>query len=106
MLKQQLQCWGCNRAATLESCNQEDYDAQLKNLVRQGWRRRIFGTNASPWFCSEDCACNSYNAKRAEEWWSHKTIVRNNEIFKMSFLGGTLGLILIGMFCLSMGWCN
>jgi hypothetical protein len=69
-----VQCWGCNKIETRGYHNQEEADYQTNLLKLQGWRRRVFGgnINASPWFCGEDCATNSYNAKQAEEWWRQK----------------------------------
>lgn len=67
-----IQCWGCNKCITRPYTNHEDLEKQTELLKVAGWRRREFGPNASPWFCSEDCAYNSYNAKRAEEWWAQK----------------------------------
>lgn len=69
-----VQCWGCNQSVEMPYSSVEDMQNKLDVLKAQGWRRRTFGNNinASPWFCCEDCATNSYNAKQAEEWWAQK----------------------------------
>lgn len=67
-----IQCWGCNKAVTRPYSGHDDIQHKVEMLKVAGWRRREFGPNASPWFCSEDCATNSYNAKQAEEWWAQK----------------------------------
>lgn len=69
-----IQCWGCNKAVSRPYSSYEDSQQKTEALKTEGWRRRTFGgnPNASPWFCSEDCAMNSYNAKQAEQWWADK----------------------------------
>jgi len=51
------------------------YDAIIADMETRGWRRRAFGPpswDKGPWFCSYDCAHESYNAKMAEEYWQQK----------------------------------
>ena len=82
-----IQCWGCNKAVTRPYSSHEDIQHKIELLKMGGWRRREFGPNASPWFCSEDCAMNSYNAKRAEEWWAKEKFHQEeeNRIIPMRF---------------------
>src|SRR5512135_420330 len=68
-----IQCWGCNCSETHPWTGPgPEYDAIMEDMKSRGWQRREFGPNAAPWFCGKDCAYNSYNAKRAEEWWAQK----------------------------------
>lgn len=72
-----VQCWGCGYSETHPwNGPGKEYDASMEDLKARGWRRRAFwpdNWDKGPWFCSEDCAYNSYNAKRAEEYWNEKT---------------------------------
>lgn len=72
-----IQCWGCNKSVSRPYDSFEDEQQKIQELKNQGWQRRTFGNNinASPWFCSEDCAHNSYNAKQAEQWWADQEFV-------------------------------
>lgn len=101
-----IQCWGCNKAVTHPYSNHDDIQRQIELLKVAGWKRREFGPGASPWFCGDDCANNSYNAKRAEEWWATKKYQENAERNKALTILAIGILALIPMFCLSMGWCN
>lgn len=103
-----MQCWGCNKMESHPYTDHEDMERTTKLCEQRGWRRRTFGNcaAASPWFCSEDCALHSYNAVRAEEWWANKEYQRQDAKFRFGFLGVFAGVIMLGMFCLSMGWCN
>ncbi len=66
-------CWGCNRAETHPMKLYAEYAIQLEEMASRGWVRRAFGPKSDwdkgPWFCSLECAHESYNAKRAEAWW-------------------------------------
>ena len=84
-----IQCWGCNKSEIRPYSDYEDSQEKIEELKAEGWRRRIFGgnPNASPWFCSEDCAMNSYNAKQCEEWWAKHQFEEEeaNRIIPMRF---------------------
>jgi hypothetical protein len=103
-----LQCWGCNKAVTRPYSDHDDVQHKIELLKLGGWRRREFGPNASPWFCSEDCAINSYNAKQAEEWWAKhnwEEYCRNAIIppalwAPLAFAGILILVALLGV------WCN
>ena len=101
-----IQCWGCNKAVTRPYSGHDDVQHKIELLKMGGWRRREFGPNASPWFCSDDCATNSYNARQAEEWWAAKEWRKKDEKIRFGMLMGFGILVLIPMFCLAMGWCN
>jgi hypothetical protein len=66
-----VQCWGCDKSVTLPYESFEDHQHKIEVLKVQGWRRVLFGPGAEPWFCSEDCALYSYNARKAKEWWGN-----------------------------------
>ncbi len=68
-----VRCWGCN-------CEEKhpwngpgpEHDAMVEELKAKGWTRRKFYESTwddGPWFCSDDCAHNSYNAVQAEQYW-------------------------------------
>lgn len=103
-----LQCWGCNKAVSSPYSSFDDMQNRTEALKLDGWRRREFGPNASPWFCSDDCAANSYNSKRAEEWWDKhewEEYCRNTPIPPMfwaplGFAGILILAALLGV------WCN
>lgn len=66
-----IKCWGCNKTVSSGEYDDSDqYELKLNQFKKEGWLRREFGPNASPWFCGEECAYHSMNAKTAEEWWS------------------------------------
>ena len=68
-------CWGCRKSETHPILHGEEYEALMADMAARGWRRRAFwpaNWDKGPWFCSEDCATNSYNAKEAEEYWRQK----------------------------------
>lgn len=96
-----VQCWGCNKSETHPMLHGEEMEMQRQEMAEQGWRRKAFwpsnhpvmGWDKGPWFCSDECADNSYNAKQAEEYWHHEEFVdycRKNEpsTFKIFFLIG------------------
>jgi len=65
-------CWGCNKSETHPMVRGEESEAQLQEWASRGWRRRAFWSpnwDKGPWFCSEECATNSYNAKEAAKYW-------------------------------------
>lgn len=78
-----IQCWGCGKCVTRGYHDHEESQAQTELLKKDGWMRRRFGPGADPWFCSEDCAFNSYNARTAWEWWGNHFINerRNRRLF-------------------------
>jgi hypothetical protein len=46
--------------------------AQKEEWASRGWRRKAFWApswDKGPWFCSEECATNSHNAKQAQAYW-------------------------------------
>lgn len=104
------QCWGCYQSVEMPYDSFEDMQNKTEVLKAQGWRRRTFGNNinASPWFCCEDCAMNSYNAKRAEEWWAQHEF---EEYCKKAIIPPQLYPIMIFAGILILGallsvWCN
>lgn len=70
-----VECWGCRKSETHSPVVGPEADAALADMMARGWRRKAFwpdNWDKGPWFCSEDCASNSYNAKQAEEYWKNK----------------------------------
>lgn len=70
-----VECWGCRKSETHSPVVGPEADAALADMQDRGWRRRAFwpdNWDKGPWFCSGECAHESYNAKRAEEWWANK----------------------------------
>lgn len=70
-----VQCWGCKKSETHSPIVGPEADAAIADMEARGWRRRAFWPDSwdkGPWFCGEDCATNSYNAKQAEEYWRQK----------------------------------
>lgn len=70
-----VECWGCRKSETHPILHGEEYEALMEDMAARGWRRKAFwpvNWDKGPWFCSEDCATNSYNAKQAEEYWQQK----------------------------------
>lgn len=68
-------CWGCNRAETVPSLRGDEHEIQQAEMAVRGWQRRAFWPNnwdKGPWFCSSECAHESFNAKQVEEWWANK----------------------------------
>lgn len=68
-------CWGCNKSETHPMKHGEEDEEQQAEFASRGWMRRAFGPSSwdlGPWFCSSECAHESFNAKRAEEWWEQK----------------------------------
>ena len=105
-----IQCWGCNQSVEMPYSSFEDYQNKVEVLKAQGWRRRMFGNNinATPWFCSEDCAMNSYNAKQAEEWWAKENFRQENDkrIIPIQFWPILIfaGVLILGALITS--WCH
>jgi hypothetical protein len=102
-----VQCWGCNKSETHPIVHGDEYDKQMADLAARGWRRRAFWSpnwDKGPWFCSEDCAYNSYNAKRAEEYWEKKEFEKycNEAVIPpyfwapLMFVGVLLAAMLLG----------
>jgi hypothetical protein len=71
-----VECWGCRKSETHPMVHGEEFEKQREaDMAERGWRRRAFGPpswDKGPWFCSEDCAYNSYNARQAEEYWKEQ----------------------------------
>lgn len=71
-----VQCWGCGISETHPwNGPGEEHDAIVEDMKARGWMRRAFwpdNWDKGPWFCSENCAYDSYNAKQAEEYWAQK----------------------------------
>lgn len=68
-------CWGCHKSETHPLLHGEEFEKQRQDMEDRGWRRRAFGPSSwdkGPWFCSGECAHESYNAKRAEAYWQNK----------------------------------
>lgn len=68
-------CWGCRKSETHPLVHGEEFDKQRQDMEDRGWRRRAFGPpswDKGPWFCSGECAHESYNAVQAEEYWKNK----------------------------------
>ncbi len=64
-----ISCWGCYKSECHVCQNAEEHDQKIAEMESNGWRKRMFGPTASPWFCSEECATNSPNAIRAAKLW-------------------------------------
>lgn len=66
-------CAGCSleKVYPWHGVGSED-DAIIREMESRGWRRRSFGFNASHWFCSGQCAYDSFAAKQAEDWSANK----------------------------------
>lgn len=90
-----MMCWGCNRTLPRPYFGEEDYARQIQELMTMGWQRRVFGPGADPWFCSDDCAHNSANAKRAEAWWANKK--NKEEVSLYLTIAGSGMLLLVGL---------
>lgn len=88
-------CWGCNKTLPRLYISQEDYDRQIQELMMMGWQRRTFGPAADPWFCSKECAHNSYNAKTAETWWAKKRAKDKMNRLVVQVIAG--GYLLVGL---------
>lgn len=103
-----VQCWGCNKAVTRPYSGHDDAQHKIELLQMGGWRRREFGPNASPWFCSEDCAMNSYNAKQAEEWWAKHKFRQENDarIIPIQFWPILIFAGVLTLGALISSWCN
>lgn len=79
-------CWGCRKSETHPIVHGEEFKKQREEMASRGWRRRQFWPSPhwdkGPWFCSEDCATESYNAKQAEEYWAKEDQKRRDEEFQ------------------------
>jgi hypothetical protein len=70
-----ITCWGCHKSETHPMLHGEEGEKQMEELADRGWMRRSFGPSSwdkGPWFCSQECAHESYNAKQAEAYWENK----------------------------------
>ncbi len=70
-----VECWGCRKSETHPILHGEEYDKLMADMAARGWRRRAFWSpnwDKGPWFCSEDCAQNSHNAKAAQQYWEER----------------------------------
>ena len=68
-------CWGCRKSETHPMVHGEEFEKQRLDMEERGWFRRPFGPSSwdkGPWFCSQECGYESYNAKQAEEYWINK----------------------------------
>jgi len=71
-----FQCWGCRKSEAYPILHDKEWETLLADMVAKGWRRRAFwppNWDEGPWFCSENCATNSVNAKEAEKYWKKRT---------------------------------
>jgi len=78
-------CWGCNASETHPMRSRLEYFAEVEDLFSRGWMRRAFTQSSwdrGPWFCSEECAYESFNAKRAEEYEKNKELDRERREFE------------------------
>lgn len=67
-----IECWGCGKSITKQADNWCAFQTRIDQLISQeGWVRREFGPNSSPWFCSTLCAYQSPAARQCEKWWHH-----------------------------------
>lgn len=65
-----VQCWGCGKSQNYPLDPYCIFDARIDQLIsKEGWIRRKFGPNATPWFCGVQCAYHSQAALQCEEWW-------------------------------------
>lgn len=69
-----VRCAGCNFEEThpWTGLTSTQYSEIMAEMAERGWHRRTFGPGASPWFCSTECAHESYWSKQCEEWWEKK----------------------------------
>ena len=82
-----MDCWGCSKMEAHPYTDNEDKERLTKALEQQGWRRRLFGPGAEPWFCSEECALHSHNALQAQEIWGNRFVsARKNRRLLLAFL--------------------
>ena len=88
-----MQCWGCGKCVTRGYHDHEEAQMQTELLKKDGWRRHKFGPGADPWFCGEECALYSHNARTAKEWWSNHFV--NSRRNKRLFLAGLTALVVI-----------
>lgn len=96
-----IQCWGCSKLESRTYICYQDSDAQIEELKSQGWMRRAFwepNWDKGPWFCSNDCAYNSFNAKRAEELQRQtefEKVVKETPIPKIVFIPIVFAAVLV-----------
>jgi hypothetical protein len=109
-----ITCWGCHKSETHPMLHGDEEKKQRQEWASRGWRRKAFwpsdhptiGWDKGPWFCSEDCANNSYNARQAEEEWRQKEFedyCRNTNVPVFFWLALGLAFYLISGFTLR--WC-
>lgn len=81
-----VQCWGCRKSETHPIVHGEEFEKQREDMAFRGWRRRQFWPephwDKGPWFCSKECATDSYNAKQAEEYWAEEDQKKRDEEFR------------------------
>ena len=80
-----VECWGCRKSETHPIVHGEEYEKQQQEMADRGWRRRAFGVSEwdkGPWFCSEDCAHHSYNARQAESYWKQQEELKAQKEFE------------------------
>lgn len=80
-----VQCWGCRKSETHPIVHGEEFERQREEMESRGWRRRSFGPpswDKGPWFCSHECATESYNAKQAEAYWEEEDQKVRDEEFQ------------------------
>lgn len=66
-----IRCWGCNKSETHPMVHGAELQKLQDDLSCRGWMRRAFYPSKwdkGPWFCSSQCAYESYNAKQAEKY--------------------------------------
>lgn len=93
-----LTCWGCNKTESCEYTDWQDSLSKTHAMEGKGWRRRTFGPNADPWFCSRECAFDSYHAKTAEKWWKERIVKMNDKKNRIHI--AIRGLEFFALFCL------
>lgn len=68
------ECEGCNDQVIVKVDQKSGFDSDDARTAVQdlGWRRRFFIKEVEPWFCCEECAYNSPNAKHWAKIWKVK----------------------------------
>lgn len=69
-------CYGCHKSETHPMVHGDEDKAQREEWASRGWQRRAFmglpSWDKGPWFCSSECAHESFNALAIEEYWKNK----------------------------------
>lgn len=67
-------CTGCRKRVVKNFSGDFGSSKAMRQISSEGWLRREFGPNASPWFCSTNCAYHSDEALEIEKHWERGSI--------------------------------